>query len=148
MTSPDEYPKRRGTSYWIVAALLACVATAGGCGDSARRPVHGDVTLAGQPLDGAAILFVPLGDTPGGKSGTTVREGRYELVGDDAPAIGRFRVEIWKLGRNVQLQDGVAIIAEAADSVIPANYNSDSTLKAEVTPDGNNRFDFHLLTKP
>src|SRR5436190_678654 len=78
-----------------VVALAVLV----GCGSSGApkiAPVHGTVTLAGQPLANAGVTFLPEGKGPTA-SGNTNESGQFTLrtvkPGDGAP-IGLHRVVV------------------------------------------------------
>jgi len=71
------------------ALLLLAIA---GC-RPAPQGVQGTVTLDGQPLDEAAIHFVPVGQ-PGRKTGCEIRQGAFELPAADGLLPGKYRVEI------------------------------------------------------
>jgi hypothetical protein len=60
----------------LLAALSVCAC---GCGDSGPQlvPVQGTVTLDGEPLVGASVVFVP--DKGRSSTATTDAAGRYEL---------------------------------------------------------------------
>jgi hypothetical protein len=63
-----------------------------GCQPS-KVPVRGQVTLDGQPLSEAVIVFVPL-EAGIKKTGASIRGGAYELVEIDGLLPGKYRVEV------------------------------------------------------
>jgi hypothetical protein len=70
-----------------------------GCGGSALPSVTGTVTLDGQPLDGAQVVFGP--DGPGGQVATAVTDssGRFRMgtyKPEDGVRPGKYRVTITK----------------------------------------------------
>jgi hypothetical protein len=79
----------------IVVALVGC----GGSDKPKLAPVTGVVTLDGQPIEGAAVMFMP---TAGGRPahGSTDAHGRFELMtfktGDGA-LVGEHRVSVTKM---------------------------------------------------
>ncbi len=61
-------------------ALISCAAFLVGCGaDNGLAPVRGRVLLDGQPLEGAAVMFHPVG---GGvpSTGVTGSNGEFEMA--------------------------------------------------------------------
>jgi hypothetical protein len=116
--------------------LLSISLGCGGIDDLAS--VRGKVTLDGQPLEGAMVVFAP---TSAGSTsyGRTDANGEYEMMfsDDDKGA--------W-LGENVvriSTEDVGSGDSPAKKEVVPAVYNQRSTLKATVEKKANT-FDFDL----
>lgn len=146
---------RRHYGMWIVAVGLLL----GTCGcdsvepDGDLVPVTGTVTLDGEPLQGATVSFnVAQGTSGQGGTGTTDAEGKYELshfrAGTGVHA-GAYTVTIHKL----VLSDGSPIPPDAESifsldtkEVVPAKYNTATTLTATVHRGGEpiNPIDFAL----
>jgi len=100
-------------------------------------PVHGRVTLDGQPLPNTSVVFQVPGTSQSG--GYTDKDGNYELVykrGVKGGSLGMNRVTI--------IEDAAA---NHGPQRVPARYNSESDLQREVKP-GENEFDFELTTQP
>ena len=99
--------------------------------------VTGTVTWDGVPLDTGSIRFMPT-DPRIAPAGSTIVDGAYKLRIKPGPA----RVEI----EATRLTDKIDPIEKArlSEAFIPARYNRDSELSADVTRDGENRFDFSL----
>jgi hypothetical protein len=118
-----------------VLLALGCV----GCGPSGPElaPVSGRITLDGQPLSTADIIFQP-DESKSPSYGRTDSDGRYELGykrGVAGALLGQHTVRIsvsHELVRN--------------PPKIPARYDRDSTLREEVKP-GQNEINFDLTTK-
>lgn len=90
-------------------------------------PVHGRVTLDGQPLPDTSVVFQVSGKSPSG--GRTDENGDYELIykrGVKGAIIGMNRVTILE---DTQKTHG--------PQRVPARYNEKSELKVEVKPDDN-----------
>lgn len=129
-------------SLTLPVCLLSLLIAAGGCGSGPAEElpplatVTGTVTLDGEPLAGANVMFTP---QAGGalSSGTTDDQGRYELrygAAETGAAIGRHKVRISKHGTGSDTTDAV-----------PEKYNAATTLEREVT-EGANQLDFELTT--
>ena len=137
---------------WMVFALLLALA---GCGDKGDYSslhlveVTGKVTLDGSPLAGAQVAFSGTdGHTP---MGTTNDAGEYRLLYDsEHPGCtpGEKLVRITK-GLIEEGADPEGTTDEGVPVVepIPAIYNRQSKLSAEVSP-SNRTFNFDLLSKP
>ncbi len=120
-----------------------------GCGSSNKIPlgrVEGVITVDGQPLDGAEIVFEP---TNGRSSvGWTDEKGHYELdytMETKGAILGTHVVRI-KSARSASGGEGDGPKVEARKEILPGKYHTSSTLTAEVTK-GNNVIDFALGTK-
>jgi hypothetical protein len=99
-------------------------------------PVHGRVTLDGQPLPDAGVVFKASGQSPSG--GRTDQDGNYELIykrGVKGAPIGMNHVTI--------LEDTQVTHHPQR---VPARYNEKSELEREVKP-GDNEINFDLKTE-
>lgn len=130
-----------------VAALVAGVAlAAAGCGGPARRAVAGGVTIDGQPLDEAVIMFVPL-DAGMSKTGAKVVAGRYEVARDVGLLPGRYRVEISDDPPiDPAMRPGPSQPRRRRQ--LPIAYSIASPLAVEVAAGGETEFDFNLTSQP
>ncbi|TWT59843.1 carboxypeptidase-like regulatory domain-containing protein [Rubinisphaera italica] len=146
------------------ALLLATFCWASGCGGGPNDlpdlgQVSGKVTLNGNPLADAQVTFTPV-DTDSGNtsSGTTDSSGAYELhyTGENMGAIpGEHKVTIIVgEGATPSFPEGVdpdklspqERQKYAAAAVIPAKYNSESTL-TETVKSGPNTINFELTSE-
>ncbi|WP_437204714.1 carboxypeptidase regulatory-like domain-containing protein [Planctomicrobium sp. SH664] len=97
--------------------------------------VYGKVTLDGQPLPEAAVIFVPTG--PGRSArGRTDGQGYYELQ-YSATSTGALVGPV-----SVEIRLGTPEIRET----LPAKYHNKTVLKEEVKP-GKNEINFDLQSK-
>lgn len=127
-----------GAILLLVPFLIACSQ------DSTIGEVSGVITLDGTPLAGAIIFFKP---NEGGTTafGRTDDEGRYQLV-----ATGSREGTV--PGTNtVRITTRLESSGERGESYwtpekVPARYNEESTLQAEVKP-GRNELNFDLTSK-
>ena len=101
-----------------------------GCGGSAKVPpkyrVSGTVTLNGAPLKQGSIAFYDP-DAP-----TAVPD--HDYINND----GTYKVDAQAGHKIVRIESGKAV---------PAKYNESPSLGADVTPGGQNQFDFKLDSK-
>jgi hypothetical protein len=129
----------------LVAIVLAAF-MALGCGSSHPdlAPVSGRVTLDGEPVFEAEVLFQPQ-EKRSPSTGTTDRDGRYELYykrGVKGAAIGPHIVQI-EMDTEIVDEDGKP---KRRKQAIPARYNKQTELRREVKP-GENVFDFDLKSE-
>jgi hypothetical protein len=122
------------------AVLLVLIATlfAPGCNSGPRSyPVSGTVMLDGKPLDDGNIYFLPLDPNVSADAGK-IQAGQFHFEARE----GKMRVEI-RASREVPgKRSPMGNIRK--EEYIPARYNRDSTLAAEVRPSGENVFRFEL----
>jgi len=124
---------------WCLIALVGISGCFGG-GESLPELtiVTGTVTLDGNPLPGANVIFQP----QQGKTtfAMTDESGEYELMynQDVAGAVpGNYTVKITK-EKNPE---------EPGIELVPAKYNEKTNLKADVKPGEENHFQFDLTRK-
>tara|TARA_R110002111_G_scaffold2705_4_gene17950 strand:+ start:41405 stop:41833 length:429 start_codon:yes stop_codon:yes gene_type:complete len=129
---------------WFSLIFTMCVLV--GCGSSAdgvvRYPVTGTVTWNGQPLPEGDIIFIPTEKTAR-PEGAVIKEGQFELT----LAPGSMRVEIRasrETGKMIESAVDPGQKIAVVENYIPAKYNDKSELKAEVSADGENQFQFEL----
>lgn len=128
----------------LAASIVFALVLLPGCGKPA---VSGKVTLDGQPVDGGIISF--LSEGPKEQANADIVGGSYQFAAGKGPVSGKHRVEIlWnkKTGRKVPVPGDVGTTMEEKLQVIPAKYNTASTLTAEVKG-GANTLDFTLTSK-
>jgi hypothetical protein len=127
-----------------MAALLIGIA---GCGYGAksRVPVQGKVVFQGAPVDDGVITFVPT-TGEGTKAGGPIKDGKYSLPAGEGPTPGTYRVEItWnkKTGKMIGTPGDADVKMAETAQVIPTQYNSNSTLTADIKAQANT-VDFDL----
>lgn len=123
-------------TYLVLSTLLIL-----GCGQSSDRPetgeVSGVVTLDGDPLPEARVVFAP---TEGGQSSeaTTDANGHYELVyrGDEMGAkVGEHKVYVSTFEE--EYLDDTGKMIGGREELVPQQYNTNTTLTKEVKPGAN-----------
>jgi hypothetical protein len=110
-----------------------------GCGGNKDLAVvRGTVTLDGQPLPNAYVVFAPTtkGTTSYGKTGA---DGKYEMLFTDKQKGAWVGENVVRISTGDLGTGGKAGPRER----VPVVYNQQSTLKATVQP-GENTFDFDL----
>ncbi|QDT96355.1 hypothetical protein [Gimesia aquarii] len=125
----------------ICYTILLLIIT--GCGGTSDAPqqvkVEGTVTFDGEPLSTGSIVFDP-SDGKGGSSAGGIENGKFQFDSQ----LGKKKVLISatrETGEKDQYDEPVT------ESYIPKQYNSETTLIAEVKPDGENKFEFALKSK-
>tara|TARA_R110002095_G_scaffold1429_3_gene7320 strand:+ start:1696 stop:2190 length:495 start_codon:yes stop_codon:yes gene_type:complete len=137
--------------------LLSCLGCSGAKEDPRgdRIPVSGLIYYDGDPLTSARILFIS--ESPEGKvkSAGIVREGIYQIPEQGGPVAGKARVEIYptypELEELEQLKKEAKkqgkLFKDPSSVKIPAAYNKNSKLTADITKDGKNTFEFKIESK-
>jgi hypothetical protein len=144
MNFADRPSPLRLCSLFLLAAISGCN---GVHDDTPLVPVQGTVTLDDQPLSGADVLLIPVGETLGqGGIGRTDKAGQFELTTPDrkrkGAVKGSYRVVINKLvnpdGTEFLPAEGVDPMTAAFSETLPPIYSSmeQSQLTAQVPPGG------------
>lgn len=136
---------------FVIAAISILSLVVSGCGVSDQPQlglVTGTVMLDNQPVAGVSVTFQPDSGRPA--TGKTDENGDFQLTYmRDIPGckVGHCRVEIgYGEGENegVEMEgDDVVQTPDSGKKTIPARYNTETELEADVKP-GENQFDFDL----
>lgn len=138
----------------LVIGVSVCLSGVLGCsGNSGPElfSISGSVSLDGAELKQGSITFVPTEGTTGPSGGAEIKDGVYAVPKEKGLAAGKYRVEIhaiMKTGKKVEVgsPSPPGTMMDEIKEAIPARYNTNSTLEAEVT--GNQEgVDFDLSTK-
>lgn len=127
--------------------LAACLPVLAGCSRSdGRQALEGTVTLDGVPLAEASIAFRPLPGTVSPAAGGSITAGKFSIAREQGPCAGMFRVEITAIRPTGEkrMDTLTHTMVDAYEESIPQQYNTQSTLTADVTAHGPNRFTFDL----
>lgn len=129
-------------------SILVVACSLFGCSHDARQALEGAVSLDGQPLSEGSINFMPLAGTNSPTTGANIQEGRFVVARESGALPGKFRVEIVAKRKNGQriLSDTAGGLVDQYEQFLPARYNRDSQLTADVTS-GVNRFVFSLTSQ-
>jgi len=136
----------------FLGVVLAAFALAGGCSSGGRPaektyPVSGNVTLDGQPLAEGEIIFKD--PAKGEVHLGPIKDGKFQLQATAGPKrveIYAYKMELDPVAREMYGEEA----QPAKVNYIPARYNTESTLTANVeasTDPGRNSFRFELMTK-
>jgi hypothetical protein len=142
-----------------VTAGLIVLTSVVGCGTSGpeRTPVNGAVLFDGKPMASGVIRFIPTEGTTGPAAVGAVNQGFYEIPKAQGPVAGPHRVEIeGQLELPFEIDDEQAFAKAFRETKgkplppqpVPAEFNRQSTLTADVLADGQTKFDFDLTRTP
>ena len=108
--------------------------------------MEGTVTYQGKPLEQGHITFLTTTGPPGPVCGAVIRNGSFDIPTEQGLAPGVYRVQVSSRGGIApQTPEEIAAgVSPSALELLPAKYNDESTLTAEITPDGANELDFSL----
>jgi hypothetical protein len=126
-------------SAWFLTATLALT----GCGRSgpATYRTSGTVAYNGKPVHEGSIIFMPSDNHLSADAGK-ISDGRFAF----SAKAGKKRVEIRGVREVGEVIPSMGV--KARQSYIPIEYNAETTLTAEVVPNGNNQFTFDLKGPP
>lgn len=74
---------------WFALATTGCSPAA-----EPRRPIFGQITRNGKPVEAGLIRFYPLEGTAGPTTITEITAGEYRFTTEDGPYPGKHRIEI------------------------------------------------------
>jgi hypothetical protein len=134
-----------------VASMAICLAISSGCAP-AVRVVEGKVTLDGQALASGAIDFEPV-DGRGRLIGAEIKEGGYRIEIPHEATLGKSVVRILSpqpTGRKVPAGPPAApgVMIEEIAEAVPAQYNTKSTLKVDLSIASPHNFELLSSPKP
>jgi hypothetical protein len=142
---------------FFVAVGLVAPGCSGTGDDLPREAISGTVTLDGQPLSAGTIQFTPSGGgtTTGSavSGGSPINAGKFSIDREVGLTPGKYRVTVNAAGAKGTSpagqppEPGRPNRAERPTELIPAKYNAESTLSADVTKGGPNAFKFDLQSK-
>jgi hypothetical protein len=123
------------------AAPLLCIAALAGCGPGGPKtvPISGSVSFAGQPVAEGEIAFRSADGATASWAGPIVA-GRFAI----RSTVGPKRVEIIAVRPRSGAKAKASGEGVPNEMYIPARYNLESELEADVTAAGPNEFDFQL----
>jgi hypothetical protein len=127
--------------------LACCLLAAMGCSAEStgpkEYPVSGTVTFDGKPVESGRILFRKIGDGDRAYGGE-ITNGAYSFTSE----AGKVKVEI-TASRLIpgKFDNSNGTPEPVGEMYIPKQYNSKSTLEAEVKADGENTLPFELVSK-
>lgn len=134
-------------SFCRSTVVLVLVVLISGCGQSTgdRLGLSGTVRFQGAPLQSGTIEFASADAKQ--LTGSTIKDGKYSVPAAQGLPPGKYTVRIsasQEEGATPTGPPGPESMTQQAKSLIPPQYNVDSTLTAEVTEGGDNVFDFDL----
>lgn len=131
---------RHDQGIWFIFGCLALLCFSG-CGPKDTVPISGSVTFDGANLPDGNIKFFTGDQIPAGIG--KVIDGKYSL---NCKPLGKLRVEITAV-RDKTGADPHSETTGSREQYIPAEYNLQSKLTANVTADGEKQFDFPLVSR-
>lgn len=132
--------------------LAAFMAGCGGGDGLDRQAVSGSVTLDGTPLKEGQIQFFPAANAKDAiATGARITAGSFSIDKEVGPIPGSYSVQITASGGEQappEGSDGMPGTGPKHDKeLLPAKYNAQTTLKADVKAGEANKFDFPLTSK-
>ena len=124
-----------------------------GCGSGSKRDrieVNGAVSYAGQPIEKGEIVFEPVASGIPMAIGE-IREGKYRLDAKDGPGVGSYivRIEGYRKKHDPTVTKHPYLgedqeVGVVTEQFLPTKYNVESTLKVEISKDGEHVYSFDL----
>jgi hypothetical protein len=137
---------------FLLLLLLMILPACGPGNPLGRRAIDGRITLDGSPLESGHIQFIPQA-SGGVSSGAIIAQGGYELETLKGLPPGKYHVQIFSpqpMPDTAQHNGSPGAATGALRpgiELIPAKYNTTTTLAADVARSGSTTFDFDLKSK-
>lgn len=149
MEEPGLTGLRRVLSGSLLVSLLSFSFLAGcGAPTGDRVPLAGEVTLDGQPLDRGSIEFHPDGE--GTITGGMILDGKFEIPANQGAEPGKYIVRIFSSGDSIAPEPDGPPGPEGQDQIseerIPAKYNKETELRAEIGDEGAESLRFEVTS--
>jgi hypothetical protein len=142
---------RLSLARFFVATGLAAIGCSASSDDLPREAVSGTITLDGQPIAGGSIQFAPAADSVGPQvgGGSPIANGQFSIPRENGLVPGAYKVSInaGDAKREEQTKGPVRKGLGLAKELIPAKYNSQTTLSAEIKKGGSDNLNFELESK-
>jgi len=131
----------------ICFGLILCMFAASGCGNSGDRlAIGGKVTLKGAPLANGTIEFTS--EDRSKQSGGLIQNGVYDIQANQGLPPGTYIVRIQSADEGSAPVAGEAPGPESLNSTaketIPAEYNSNSGIRATIVAGKKNEHNFDI----
>lgn len=129
-----------------MAVAILSLTSGCGSGDGVRRgAVAGSVSFEGEPLADGVIRFIPTGDTQGPMTEGKIADGAFRLSQTEGPCVGNNRVEVFSFVKTGKTVRNEGVETEEIRQIIPAAYNTKTTLTAEIAAGDNTLPAFELV---
>jgi len=137
----------------LVLSLSFLSSGCGGGDELPREAVSGTVDLDGKPLEKGTIRFTPAAQSnavSAVEGGAMIESGKFSIPRDRGLVPGNYQVAVFGGGPGAsgKSQKGTATGGPSpTKESIPAKYNAQSKLQAEVKKGGPNDFTFNLTSQ-
>lgn len=138
----------------LTLAIGGLLAISGiGCGGASdtlpREAVSGSIQFEGKPLAQGTIQFMPTAQAEGGAATVgsgIITDGKYTIAKDQGLLPGGYKVVISSAppGDGAPAEEMPGMAPPPPKDLIPAKYNANSTLNAEIKAGTDNVVDFDL----
>jgi len=134
-----------GRIAWVCFGAVLLVGCSGD--PMGRQAITGTVSFKGQPLDQGRIHFAPVEKGPT-ESGATIENGKFTIPRDTGLVPGTYKVSVFSYDQKGAKVQSEEVPGDPGNTQfkerIPAKFNTQTTLTAEVKKDGSNVFDFKI----
>jgi hypothetical protein len=136
----------------ILVGMLALASSGceGRSDDLPREGVSGSVTMDGQPLAKGTIQFAPTSDKIPTTITAGINDGKYSVPHTEGLVPGTYKVAISSFNEVAETPEphhAPGKVGPAPKNLIPKQFNTASTLTAEVKGGEANTFDFEITKK-
>jgi hypothetical protein len=146
--------RRSAYSLLVLLPSLVTIGCSTSKDDLPRVPVAGTVDMDGRPLPEAVIQFYPIGEKTATSVGANAQivNGKFSIAREDGLVPGSYKVsishqELKDVESNAQKKGTPSRSKVLGPERIPAKYNTQSTLKADIKAGGSKDLRFELQSK-
>ena len=131
----------------LLSSLLLVIVA--GCGDTRRQSIQGTVKLDGQPLPAGSIRVVPTQGAEGPSAGAEIVDGKFQDPKATGTFAGTFQVQVTasRPAQTLMRNPETGQMVRGLEQYIPARYNRQTELTAEVRAGEENDFTFELHSR-
>jgi hypothetical protein len=138
----NRHHRRRFVRFFLAGAVAALSGCSAPPDNLPREAVSGTVTLDDQPLANGTIQFTPSETATGVGGGAAIQGGKFAIPRETGLVPGSYRVAIFSAGNGGEAARpqspegrGKARSSHASEA-IPAKYNAQTELKADIKHGG------------
>ncbi|MGE3818568.1 MAG: hypothetical protein AB7I30_03985 [Isosphaeraceae bacterium] len=142
---------RRGIVAFATALPLLTFAACSSGDGLPREAVSGSITLDGKPVEKGFVSFLPENPELATQGGGSISAGSYQIPRAQGLVPGTYKVMITSAASEETKDDtneSPGMPPAPSKEGIPARYNVNTTLTAEIKAGGGNVVDFALTAKP
>ena len=133
-------------SVLVLAFAVTTVAATGCSSEPKKYKASGTVKYKGNPLPDGSVTFIPEGGSTSGMGATSIKDGAFAFPPEAGLLPGKYKVSVSRPDPKgaAKIEGDAPGASQDAAELIPAKYNAQTELTAEIKAEGPNEFPFDL----